>query len=305
MKIYVYDYPNHAGKWIYGAYQKAWASKGFDVIKIPSNRHISETVDTSEEYMLMVTDAAANEGHNLEVIEKSYKTFLYVQPNEFPRPWGAHPNFTSIATEATIEQINKFENVRLWTFGDDTTSYHTKWKDVNSIPLAFDSIGYTRSISEKYKKFDICFIGGWANNGFNEKKKIMIDIFSKFKASGLKCGFFIEKNLTHEQETELMSNSRAALNIHDAYQRALGTDTNERTFKSLGLNGCLVSDTVGQLNRIFPELKTSLDSQEIVEITKQYVSLTDQELNNLKEQGRQNILDNHCYTNRVKSLLEL
>ena len=102
-----------------------------------------------------------------------------------------------------------------------------------------------------------------------------------------------------------MSNSRAALNIHDAYQRALGTDTNERTFKSLGLNGCLVSDTVGQLNRIFPELKTSLDSQEIVEITKQYVSLTDQELNNLKEQGRQNILDNHCYTNRVKSLLEL
>ena len=195
--------------------------------------------------------------------------------------------------------------MRLWTFGDNTTSYHTKWKDVNSIPLAFDSIGYTRSINEKYKKFDVCFIGGWANNGFNEKKKIMIDVFSKFKDSGLKCGFFIEKNLTHEQETELMSNSRVALNIHDAYQRTLGTDTNERTFKSLGLNGCLVSDTVGQLNRIFPELKTSLDSQEIVEITKQYVNLTERELDILKEEGRQNILDNHCYTNRVKSLLEL
>ena len=133
----------------------------------------------------------------------------------------------------------------------------------------------------------------------------MIDVFSKFKDSGLKCGFFIEKNLTHEQETELMSNSRVALNIHDAYQRTLGTDTNERTFKSLGLNGCLVSDTVGQLNRIFPELKTSLDSQEIVEITKQYVNLTERELDILKEEGRQNILDNHCYTNRVKSLLEL
>ena len=305
MKIYVYDYGSHAGKWIYSAYHKAWAAKGFDVVKIPTNKNISETVDTSEEYMLMVTDAAANEGHNLEVIEKSFKTFLYVQPNEFPHPWGAHPNFISIATAPAIEQINKFENVRLWTFGDNTTSYHTKWKETHSIPLAFDSIGYTRSINEKYKKFDICFIGGWANNGFNEKRKIMIDVFSKFKASNLNCAFFIEKNLSHEQETELISSSKVTLNIHDAYQRHLGTDTNERTFKSLGLNGCLVSDTVGQLNRIFPDLKTSLDSSEIVQITEQYLSLTEKELQDIKEQNIQNILENHCYTNRVESLLSL
>lgn len=306
MKIYVFDYTSHAGKWIYSAYQKAWAEKGFEVCKIHNSQDISEAVaNTEEEYMLMIPDIAANGTPNLEVVEKSHKTFLYVQPNEFPHPWGTHPNFISLATETTIEQINKFENVRLWTFGDDTASYHIKWKETHSIPLAFDSIGYTCSINETYKKFDVCFIGGWANNGFNEKKKIMIDIFSKFKASGLKCAFFVEKNLTHEQETQLMSSSRVTLNIHDAYQRTLGTDTNERTFKSLGLNGCLVSDTVGQLNRIFPELKTSLDAQEIVEITKQYVSLSDRELNDLKEKNIQNILENHCYTNRVESLLKL
>jgi spore maturation protein CgeB len=305
MKIYVYDYPSHAGKWIYSAYHKAWAAKGFDVVKIPVDKSISETVNTSEEYMLMVTDVSANGPGSLEVVEKSYKTFMYAQPNQFPRPWGAHPNFVSLASPETISNVNKLENVVLWTFGDDTKSYHTKWKEVNSIPLAFDSIGYTRTINEKYKKFDICFVGGWANNGFDEKRKIMIDIFSHFKKSELKCAFAIEKNLSHEQETELISSSRVTLNIHDAYQRILGTDTNERTFKTLGLNGCLVSDTVGQLNRLFPELETSLDSQEIVEITKQYVQLTDVELNDIKEKNIQNILENHCYTNRVESLLSL
>ena len=305
MKVYVYDYGSHAGKWIYNAYGKAWAAKGFDVVRLPTNKSISDIVDTSEEYMLMVADTAANGPECLKVVEKSHKTFLYVQPNVFPHPWGTHPNFISLAAPETISGINELENVTLWTFGDDTHSYHTKWKEVNSIPLAFDSVGYTRSVNEKYKKFDICFVGGWANNGFDEKRKIMIDVFSKFKDSGLNCAFFIEKNLSHEQETELISSSRVALNIHDAYQRCLGTDTNERTFKSLGLNGCLVSDTVGQLNRMFPDLKTSLDSSEIVQITQQYLSLTEKELEDIKEQNIQNILENHCYTNRVESLLSL
>ena len=305
MKIYVYDYPSHAGKWIYSAYHKAWTAKGFNVVKIPIDKGLSETVDTSEEYMLMVTDMSAKGPESLEVVEKSYKTFMYAQPNQFPHPWGTHLNFISLASPETISNINKLENVVLWTFGDDTESYHTKWKEVNSIPLAFDSIGYTRTINEKYKKFDICFVGGWANNGFNEKRKIMIDIFSKFKASNLTCAFFVEKNLSHDQETELLSSSRVALNIHDAYQRHLGTDTNERTFKSLGLNGCLVSDTVGQLNGLFPDIKTSLNSNELVQITEQYLSLTEKELEDIKEQNIQNILENHCYTNRVESLLSL
>ena len=95
------------------------------------------------------------------------------------------------------------------------------------------------------------------------------------------------------------------LNIHDAYQRVLGLDTNERTYKSLGLNGMMVSDTVGQLNNLFPDIKTSLDSQQLVELTKNVLSLTEAELNDIKEKNKQNILDNHCYTNRVEKLLSL
>ena len=75
--------------------------------------------------------------------------------------------------------------------------------------------------------------------------------------------------------------SKISLNIHDAYQRTLGCDTNERTFKSLGLNGILISDKIKQLENIFPNIKTSNDSSELVRITKEYLSLTEKELNNI------------------------
>ena len=98
---------------------------------------------------------------------------------------------------------------------------------------------------------------------------------------------------------------KITLNIHDAYQRTLGHDTNERTFKSLGLNGALVSDSVGQLSRLFPDIKTSSDKQEMVGLVKQLLSLSESELNDIKQKNKQDTLDNHCYTNRVEQLLKL
>ena len=159
--------------------------------------------------------------------------------------------------------------------------------------MAYDSISY-KSVENKNYEYDICYIGGWANNGFDEKRKIMIEIFREFKGSGLKCGFFINKNLTHEQENLILCNSKVSLNIHDAYQRSLGFDTNERTFKSLGLNGILISDEVDQLKRIFPEIKISNNPTELVDLTKEYISLTDKKRNDIKEYNKQNILENHC-----------
>ena len=95
------------------------------------------------------------------------------------------------------------------------------------------------------------------------------------------------------------------LNIHDAYQRILGLDTNERTFKSLGLNGLMISDTVQHLNEIFPDVKTSSEPQELVNITKEILSLTQSEIDVIKEKNKQEIMDNHCYTNRVDQLTSL
>ena len=306
MRIYVIDYPRHAGHWIYKGYQKAWHALGYDVYpvnKIEEIEAIHEQRDSNEEYMVMFVDADP-QPEEIGLIERSKKAFIFAQPNQFPSPWGHHPNFRCLASDGLVDVLNQMDHVRLWTFGDDV-SRHVKWKEVHTVPLAFDHIGYQPAKDDNYKQYDICFIGGWANNGFNEKRPIMIEIFSEFMKTDLKCGFFVEKNLTHEQECALLYNSRLTLNIHDAYQRILGNDTNERTFKSLGLNGILVSDTVGQLNRLFPDLPTSLDAKGLVEITQNYLSLTEQELTDIREKNRQDILENHCYTNRVQQLLEL
>jgi len=325
MRVYLPNYTQFAGNWIYKGYQNAWTQLGYD-ITVPDNsdpRHINflqipahEDL-LSEDYIIMATDHLAQnmtlqnapseharQGF-LEAAARSYKTFIFAQPNTFPLPWGSHPNFHCNCSDEIIQSLNDMDNVYLWTFGDVNPEFHYKWKKVHTIPLAFDPISYVPIKEEKYTKYDICYVGGWANNGFNEKRKIMMENFIEFKNSGLNCAFFINKNLTHEQETALLYNSKISLNIHDAYQRALGMDTNERTFKSLGLNGILISDKVGQLENIFPNIKTSNDPLELVRITKEYLSLTEKELNNIKEENRQNILDNHCYTNRVKQLLSL
>jgi hypothetical protein len=299
--VFIKRHRSHAGKWIYKGYKATWESLGYSAHYYDN---LAEISSFKERYYLMAIDGNIRASTALDIVKGSQKTFLYVQPNWFPEPWGLHPNFQCHCPDKAIEALNELSNVFLWSFGGDS-KYHNKWKSVATIPLAFDSINYKPIKNENYSKYDICFIGGWADNGFDEKRKIMIEIFSKFMKSGLNCGFFINKNISHEQETMILNNSKITLNIHDAYQRILGNDTNERTFKSLGLNGLLVSDTVRQLNQLLPNVKTSLDSDELVKIVKDYLSLTEKELNNIKEENRQNILDNHCYTNRVEQLLDL
>ena len=300
MRVYIKNHPAHAGKWIYEGYKRAWMALGYDV-EYFSN--LSEITDKSD-YYIMATDYDIKNDSSYSSIENSTKSFIFAQPNTFPEPWGKHPNFVSAASAQTIDLVNQTDNAILWTFSDDTR-YHKKWKTVHTVPLAFDSIGYIPKKSKKYSQYDICFVGGWANNGFDEKRKIMIEIFSKFMDSGLKCGFFINKGLTHEQECDLMYNSKIALNIHDAYQRTLGYDTNERTFKSLGLNGILVSDTIAQLNNLFPNVPTSLDSNVLVKNTKEILSLTESEIRGIKENNKKDISDNHTYIKRVNQFLKL
>jgi spore maturation protein CgeB len=303
MKVYVGDYPSHAGKWIYKGYQRAWQELGYEVVEYPANKAAIEVVKNyDEDYILMMIGDGVGRADQ-KMIEKSYKTFIFVQPNSFPLPWGTHSNFQCLCPDSVIDMLNGLDNVYLWCFGDNV-SYHNKWKKVNTVPLAYDSISYKPAQDKKYE-YDICFVGGWANNGFNEKRKIMLKCFKEFMNSDLRCGIFINRGISHEQENKILYNSKVTINIHDAYQRTLGFDTNERTFKSLGLNGILISDKVGQLERMFPDIKTSNTPTELIEFTKEYLSLTEKELGDIKEENRQNILDNHCYTHRVQQLLSL
>ena len=310
MIIYIENPSLHAGKWIYKGYRSAWEEAGYEVRLLPDfsvdgSSMLDMNFPPPGEYMMMSLAIRFNCDTSKAILEKSHKSFLYTAPTSFPGRWCSHPNYIFTASPEAQDLLNKSEKAKLWTFADTHGSHWSDWKPVETVPLAFDSINYVPRIQPQYKEFDVSFVGGWANNGFNEKKKIILETFAAFKDSGLKCGFFINKNLSHQQECDLLANSRTTLNIHDEYQRVLGYDTNERTFKSLGLNGLLISDTVDQLNNLFPTTKTSLNPDELVEITKNYLSLTEKELNDIKDKNRQDILDNHCYTNRVEQLLKL
>ena len=304
MKVYLKNpVIQGAWTWIQNGYKNAWTSLGYDTVYYDS---INE-IDVNEEYQLMIRDWDVKTQKDLDIIQKSKKTYFFAQPNKFPEPWGSHPNFMTQCSDDVISFLNSLDNVFFWTFGNMSESekkqHFFKWKNINTIPLAFDNISYVAEYDKDFV-YDVCFVGGWANNGFNEKKKIMLDVFSKFQKSNLKCGFFINKNITHSTETKILSSSKVCVNIHDAYQRTLGYDTNERTFKSLGLNGSLVSDKINQINKIFPTVPTSLDSTEIVSLVKKQLQLTEKELYDQKQKNKSDILQNHCYTNRVKKMLQ-
>ena len=108
----------------------------------------------------MTTDGCIGPMH-LDRIEKSHKTFVYAQPNNFPHPWGAHPNFSCLSPPEVIDALNSMDNVYLWNFMDDI-SYHQQWKKVHTLPLAYDSLNYSPIENDTCKEFDICFVGGWA-----------------------------------------------------------------------------------------------------------------------------------------------
>jgi hypothetical protein len=277
-QIFIRNHPAHAGYWIYRGYAKAWESLGYKVQFYDNIVDIPKMAN-GEEYEVMCVDYYLSDQHR-SVLENANRVYMFVNPNHFPHPWGTHKNYVYHGSQQNIDMANSFDNVHLWTWLD-STQYNID--------------------SEKYK-FDVCYIGGWADNGFNQKSQIMMKHFAQFKDSGLKCGLFVGKDLTHEQENIILRNSKVALNIHDDYQRQLGLDTNERTFKSLGLTGVMVSDNVTQIKNIFPSVPLASDPEEMVEIVKIFIN--SDELDDTKQKNRENILQNHTYVNRVKEMLE-
>jgi hypothetical protein len=297
MKIYIQRHNEFAGKWIYSGYAHAWAYLDHQVKFINDLQEINE----NESYKLFITENLLT-SNNLKYLENSVATYLYVQPNIFPNHWGKHPNFISCQNEKVIEIINSYKNVYKWSFSRDTSTYFTLWKNVVSMPLAFDNINYLPQKVSNFQ-YDICFIGSVANNGFNEKIIIMQETLNHFIASGLKCGFSVGQNINHDTENNVFNSSKVALNIHDLYQRTLGLDTNERTFKALGCNGLLVSDEVYQITDLFPNVFQSNDYKKLVDKAKELCNLSISDLNEIKEENKRYIEANHTYIKRAEKFL--
>jgi len=300
MKVFIKNHEYHAGYWIYNGYFNAWKSLGYDV---SFYTNLNELKNEKNYYLMSIDYELSVE--NIDVLNNSIKTFLHVQPNRFPEPWGKHPNYITNCNNNIIQIIKKLSNVKQWTFMDINKEYFSLWNPT-TIPLAFDSISYNFTKKQDHT-YDICYVGGRANNGYDEKYKIMMNIFKHFKDSGLNCGFFVEKNITHEEEQSLLSSSKLCLNIHDAYQRLLSLDTNERTFKSLGLNGMLACEKINQITNIIPNIDIILDDQPnfMIEKIKQFLSLTEKEQKEIKDKNKKIILNEHCYINRIQKMMSI
>tara|TARA_R100000995_G_scaffold44652_1_gene20993 strand:+ start:1360 stop:2385 length:1026 start_codon:yes stop_codon:yes gene_type:complete len=332
--------PAGAGQTIYRGYSAAWGNLGYE--SIPT-QGLGDWISASESlsgcsYSIMVDDytlsscyqMAVNKNNTtqtqrhfmsvyssaMEIIKKSEKCYVFVQPTKFPSPWGSHPNFICGYSPSdflggtglkAINYLNELDNVHLWTWVEQSPEikdlYYKEWKKINYIPLAFDSISYKKDPSDR-NNHDVCYVGGWANNGFNEKAQIMRSHFKPLMKSKLDCGIFINKNLTHEQENRVLYNSNIALNIHDNYQRILGLDTNERTFKALGLTGILVSDMITAIKNIFPDLPMYGSEDEMMMIIDKYLS-NDALAHETKEYYRNEVVKNHTYIHRVQKMTEL
>jgi hypothetical protein len=294
MNIYIKRPVGGAWQWILKGYAHAWL---YHKIK-PVFFDNFEEIKTSD-YHLMIMDSDIND-ESIKYVEKSFKSIIFTSAKNFPEPWGSHPNFTCVLNDETIYKLNSFKNVLKWTFCDTDDRYFSHWKNIKKIPLAFDSINYYQAKKTINYEYDVCFIGGHANNGFNEKIILLQSILNDFHDSGLKCAFSVGNNVSHDVENEILSKSKICLNIHDKYQRELGLDTNERTFKSLGINGMLISDSVADINNLFPDIYCSNSNKDLIEKCKHLLS---QDLEEIKNKIRVDINKNHSYINRVNTMI--
>ena len=121
MKIYIPNIPSHAGYWIFKGYKIAWEKIAYEALYYNK----PEDINTDDDYYIMINDTwIGREPRYMLSIEKSKKAFVQAQPNEFPLPWGNHPNFYCWAPEYVIDRLNKMKHVLLWAFGDKNP-YHT------------------------------------------------------------------------------------------------------------------------------------------------------------------------------------
>lgn len=311
MKVYIKK-PSIQGAWLWilDGFKNAWKHKGYDTYYF---NNLEELKDNNNN-IIMIFDWDLNLKSDLylKIFENSYKTYLFVQPNKFPNPWGLHPNFISCLDENYIDKINSINQIKKWTIllQNEKDNYFSLWKEpIETIHFAYDSITYENL--KKFNKsleFDLCYVGSWANNGFDEKKQIMISYFTELKKAGLNCGFFINKNLNIEQEASVLFSSKLGFNVHDNYARTLKLDLNERCFKTLGINGMTASDMPYLINKILPTINviTHDETIELVNKIKLYLEKnTNSDIQEMKNNNINVILKNHTYLNRVEQMENL
>lgn len=113
--------------------------------------------------------------------------------------------------------------------------------------------------------------------------------------------------LALEDEAQIYASSSVSINVHEKYQRTLGGDCNERTFKIPLCGGFEIVDNVACIKRYFEcgkELIIAENSADWVDKVKHYLHHPEERLP-IIEAGRQRVLRDHTYHNRAKQIISI
>jgi hypothetical protein len=198
----------------------------------------------------------------------------------------------------------------------------------HTLLLAADKTLPNQVYDEKYKA-DISFIGSYLpgrrpfmkESVFPLKKKYnlrlyMNDLTLKDQALtfALKAGqyfnipflkSFKKNNVTLEQEKKIFVSSKICINFHEDYQREFGNDFNDRTFKiplSGGFQVCDYVKCIGKYLEDGKEIIMAKDTKDWFDKIDYYIKNPEKRLPVI-EAGRQRVLKEHTYHNRIDTIL--
>lgn len=118
---------------------------------------------------------------------------------------------------------------------------------------------------------------------------------------------FLKQPLQLEDERRVYTSSLISINIHEDYQKKYLGDINERTFKIPLSGGFEIVDNVPSIKKYFKvrkEIILSKNRSDWFEKIEYYIKNPEKKLP-IIEAGRQRVIKDHTYHNRVKQIVDL
>ena len=118
---------------------------------------------------------------------------------------------------------------------------------------------------------------------------------------------FKKNRVSFKEERQIYRSSTVSVNIHENYQKKFGRDFNDRTFRILFYGGFEITDEVNSMHKYFKNGKDIIiakNAEDWLEKINYYLKYPEKRLPIMKA-GRENVLNNHTYHNRVNQFLKI
>ncbi len=335
-------YTIYAGRTIYHGYKNAFVGMGHDFRPLTSDDSLSDVLESYSPHIFITASHFYYQKFlNLKKLNKYRDKGLVVFVNI--DAWRSGLNKSRINEASALKDNYKVlsllkdgllgdifiqgieqDDPRMDGFERETgCAYHT-------IPLAADDSVLFPDFVRNYDT-DIAFVGTYLlqkrkifrDQVFPLQKKYRLALYgqdwtigSRIVGWGQRCGQLFnvpllrslqKPKLELSDERKIYSSATISINIHENYQRQLGGDCNERTFKIPICSGFEITDDVRCIRKYFKE------GEEIVIATNQkdwfdkiehYLRHPDDRLK-IIEAGYRRVKRDHTYKNRVSELIRL